>query len=82
MEENMLTTIDNPYSPFTQFDEWNAFDTQKGYYTLSYLARIANTSNELGEAEEEFAINQAMKEIVYYNVLGIYKLVRPSDFKS
>ena len=46
MENNvfMITTIDNPFNPFTQYDEWLAFDEQMGYYTNNYLARIANTS--------------------------------------
>jgi hypothetical protein len=47
MQQSMLTTIDNPFNPFTQFDEWNAFDTQQGYYTCAYLARIAKVSDEL-----------------------------------
>ncbi len=46
-EEYMLTTEDNPYNPFTNFDEWYAFDTQKGYNTCGYLARVSFTSSEL-----------------------------------
>lgn len=72
MKESMLTTIDNPYDPFTQYDEWFAFDTQKGYNTCSYLARIAKTSDELSEQDEALAIEQAIDEIVRLNVLGIY----------
>ena len=30
-KECMLTTIDNPFDPFEQFDEWLMFDKQKGY---------------------------------------------------
>lgn len=72
MKESMLTTIDNPYDPFTQYDEWFAFDTQKGYNTCSYLARIAKTSDELSPADEDLAIEAAIDEIVKLNVLGIY----------
>ena len=46
----MLTTIDNPFNPFDQFDEWFAYDVSKGYHTCSYLARIAKTSDEIGRA--------------------------------
>ncbi len=28
-----LTTVDNPYDPFTQWDEWYAYDEGKGYAT-------------------------------------------------
>ena len=71
----MLTTLDNPYNPFTQYDEWNAFDTSMGYNTCSYLARIARTSDELSETDEELAIQQAIDEIIELNLLGIYKKV-------
>lgn len=76
MEEIMLTTEDNPYDPFTQFDEWNAFDIQKGYCTCSYLARIAYTSDDLSDLDNEIALTNAMKEIVAFNLTGNYKLVR------
>lgn len=75
MKDVMLTTIDNPYDPFTEFDQWFLFDTQKGYDTCNYLARIAKTSNELPENLNEIEIEQAMDEIVELNVLGLYKKV-------
>lgn len=79
MSKLLVTTLDNPFNPFTQFDEWFAFDTDKGYNTCSYLARIAKTSNELSEKDEEQAINVAVEEIVRMNVLGIYKKVEQKD---
>lgn len=75
MKAIMLTTIDNPFDPFTQFDEWKVFDEAKGYYTCSYLARIVKTSDELSDTEEALAIEQAIDEIVKLNVLGIYRKV-------
>ena len=71
----MLTTIDNPYSPFTQFRDWNAYDMLKGYHTCSYLARITKSSDELSDVDEELAIRYAIDEILEFNVLGIYKKV-------
>jgi hypothetical protein len=76
MEELFVTTIDNPFSPFTEFDEWFAFDTEKGYNTCAYLARIAKTSIELSDEDQNQAINDAVNEIVRMNVLGIYKRVQ------
>ena len=49
--EVMLTTVDNPYDPFTQFDEWLMFDEDHGYHTCSYLARIAKDTDGLSEDE-------------------------------
>jgi len=71
-DEIMLTTLDNPFNPFTQWDQWFAFDRHQGYNTCDYLARIASSSHELSELEEALAINQAIKEILELNVLGIY----------
>lgn len=70
--EYMLSTIDNPFDPFTQFDEWLAFDTNSGYQTAGMLARIAFVSDELSEADQMLAVQSAIDEIVRENVLGIY----------
>ena len=77
----MLSTIDNPYSPFTQFDEWKAFDESKGYYTCEYLARIAKTSSELPDDLADKAVDDAINDICRLNILGIYRRVKESDFK-
>lgn len=76
----MLTTVDNPYNPFLQFDEWKAFDESKGYFTCEYLARIAKTSYELSDADNNIAIEEAINEILYFNVLGIYQKVTKENF--
>ena len=70
--EAMVTTSDNPYSPFTEFDEWYAFDEEKGYHTLSLLAAVTVTSSELSEADQTLAIDRAIDEIIKYNVTGKY----------
>ena len=63
-EEHMLTTLDNPYNPFTQWDEWFAFDLAKGYDTCGTLARFACTGNNLTEEENGVIIEQAMDDIL------------------
>lgn len=75
MKAVMLTTIDNPFDPFAQFDEWKAFDEAKGYFSCAYLARIVKTSDELSEEDEALAIEQAIDEIIKLNILGIYRKV-------
>ncbi len=68
----MLTTKDNPYDPFTQFDEWNDFDEAKGYYTNAYLARIANVSDSLSPIEIANELNNAIDEILSINGHDLY----------
>lgn len=70
-----LTTLDNPYDYFTQFDEWYAFDTAKGYNTCSYLARVALTSTEMSEKDYEKAVEVAVDDAVRLNLTGNYKKV-------
>lgn len=74
-ERFMLTTIDNPYNPFTNFEEWYAFDVNKGYYTCAYLARVTKTSEDLSDLDQQLAIENAIDEIIRLNVLGIYKKI-------
>jgi hypothetical protein len=80
MDEHMLTTVDNPYDPFTQFDEWYTWDHRAGYDTPSYLARVVRTSDELSEADQSLAQEQAIDEIVNENT-GFYIKVASGDVK-
>lgn len=75
--EVMLTTVDNPFNPFTNFDEWFQFDTTKGYNSCGLLARISRTSNSLSEEEYEREVNRAIDEIIKYDPLNIYRRVYP-----
>lgn len=78
-EDTMLTTIDNPWSPFTDYDAWLAWDHEHGYDTNGYLARVANVSLDLGEDEVYASIGQAIDEIVELNPNGMYtKAFRPA----
>lgn len=72
MKATWVTTRDNPFNFFTQFDEWYAFDTQMGYNTCSYVDRIAKTSNSMSEQDRMRAINEAVDEIVAFNLTGNY----------
>lgn len=76
MTECALTTFDNPFDPFDQFDQWFAFDTDKGYNSCSYLDRIARTSDQLSEEENNQEIERAIDEIIKYDFRNIYKKVK------
>jgi|WetSurMetagenome_2_1015567.scaffolds.fasta_scaffold1058196_2 hypothetical protein len=78
----MLSTSDNPYNPFTQFDDWYNYDTSNGYDTCNYLARVVLTSDDLSEADEALAIKQAIDDIIRLNILGIYIKVTPDTFDN
>lgn len=77
---HMLSTIDNPYDPITDWDRWYNWDESAGYHTLSFLARVAHPSPALSVADEDAAVEDAIDEIVRENVLGVYiKVPIPDD---
>lgn len=69
---HMLTTIDNPFDPISQFDEWYMYDLSHGYNSLSLLARIAPTSNTLSDAQNRLIIEEGIEEIVELNLSGMH----------
>lgn len=72
MAEHMLSTSDNPFSPVTQFTEWDAWDRAAGYNTLAYLARVTITSDEISEADQSQAIESAIDDIIAIHDNGFY----------
>lgn len=72
---SLLTTVDNPFDPRSQFDEWYNFDLLKGYDTLGYLARVTPTSPDLSQEEQEKFTEAAIDEVIRLNPLGIYRKV-------
>lgn len=77
----MLTTIDNPYDPFTQWDEWLAFDVIAGHKTCEYLDRVSVTSDNLSEPVIQEDLHKAMKTIIDEDPIGIYIMVKPNTIK-
>ena len=79
MAKCVITTKDNPYDPVEQFDNWYKFDMDKKYNTCALLARIAKTSDQLTDEENDREIERAIDEIIKYDVLNIYIKVRLLD---
>ena len=75
MDQYMITTTDNPYSPVTHYDEWLVWDMAR-YNTNSLLARVVRTSSELSDSDQELAIQNAIDEIVTENVSGVHTKVK------
>lgn len=72
----LLSTSDNPYNPHTDWDEWYAWD-QARYQSLSLLARVIKTSDELPQSLQDEAYDDAVNEIVTENVSGMHIRVAP-----
>lgn len=92
-EDCMLTTIDNPWNPFTNFQDWYNHDTSFRIIpeidpdvpvktcTCEYLDRVAITSPNFSEEENHIEMVSAMNEIIDHDMFHIYKIVHPSDYK-
>lgn len=73
---SMLTTFDNPYNPFDNFTSWFMFDVEKGYNSCEYLSRIARTSEQMTDEENNLEIERAIKEIIALDFRNIYTRVQ------
>lgn len=70
-----VTTVDNPFDPFTQFDRWYRFDENSGYHTCSRLAILGRPSNDLTDEELEDCIDTAIAKLInWYDPYEVYTL--------
>ena len=46
------------------------------YHSCAFLARIARTSDQLSDKENQEEIERAINDIIKYDPLGIYKKVK------
>lgn len=75
MADVALTTIDNPYSPFSEFDSWYNYDIEKGYDCCGYLNRMSfgRTDSELlNQEEENEVIESIIDDIVTTDPSGLF----------
>ena len=77
MTRYFLTTEDNPFDPFKEFESWLQFDISRGYHTCNVLADHAIVSNgELSKEEDEQSISDAIDEIILEFPMIKYKKVQ------
>ena len=77
-EEWMVTTSDNPYSPFREWEEWYAFDVDQGYHTCALLDRVTIE----GENIDTGGIERGQADVVRYNVSGVHILTTDRVFED
>ena len=87
IKEFWVTTTDNPFDPFTEYDDWYRYDENMGYCTSGYVARdkgVATLPSDAPPLILQRALEQAIDMICTINVTGVegvaYKKVsRESD---
>lgn len=76
----LLTTKDNKFNPFTQYDDWKYFDEKTHHYnTEEYISRVVGFL-DLDSSEDDIAHERvrAFKEIIDRNDelgLDIYVMI-------
>ena len=70
-----ITTVDNPYDPIDDFDNWYIFDESKGYCTSEYLARLIKDSDDVDPAYLDYVKEQAIDEILAFDQSGFYRKI-------
>jgi len=82
-----LTTTDNPFDPFKDWDEWYFYDLTKGYCTCEQLARIAPTSYKVSDEINYDEVEAAIERLLFIGAIGKdgtmvnYKKVYNPDLK-
>ena len=81
-QECRLTTFDNPYNPFDQFNQWFLFDVEKGYDSCSRVARISKITDDMTQKEMDEENERAIDEIIKYDFTNTYKKVTKNNTVS
>lgn len=74
----MLSTSDNPYSPFTEWIPWLMEDIRLGHDTVGLLARMTPGAEGISDDSEVMG----MYDVVRNNFSGVHVVVVPEDFDS
>ena len=74
----LLSTSDNRYSPFTQFQAWYLEDLRLGYDSVGLLARMTANAYEFNDN----GVETAMRDIVELNFSGKHVIVVREDFEQ
>lgn len=78
-KDYMLSTYDNPFNPFEDFETWWKQDLALGHDCCGTLAREANISSIYSDKRNDEETVRAIKEIVKREP-AIYRIVYPEDF--
>ena len=74
-----LTTFDNPFDPFEQFSDWFRYDVDQGYYSCAYLARIAKTSEQFSDEENNQELQALSAQLSDFFFLNYYFVLLSSN---
>jgi len=79
-KEIRVTTADNPYDPFNEWEKWLLFDTNKGYHTCERLASVTTVSDQFSDDEVYEAVENGIAELMKTGAIN--KLGEIVEFKK
>lgn len=74
----VLTTIDNPFNPKTEYAKWQTWDNDNGYYTEEFIARLISDEEGFDIDDEVKMIeltNKVINDILEHDMTKMYILV-------
>lgn len=74
-KETWVTTLDNPFDPFKEPENWKRFDEDNGYHTTSLIARFINFADDYDDETFNQCLEDAVDDLVRFNFYGNYRKV-------
>lgn len=69
MIRSTLSTSDNPYNPFTQYDQWRCWDVKlNDYNSEQYMAREASIVDDIDQELEDEIFQDAIDRIIKFDL--------------
>jgi len=63
-KEIRVTSMDNPYDPFTHWEQWLLFDVNAGYNTCGRLATVTFISDLMTDEEVYVAVEEGIDILI------------------
>lgn len=60
----VLTTVDNPFNPKTDYDKWKQWDEDNGYNTEAFVARLVSMEEGF-DIDDEVSLHELTDKVIY-----------------
>lgn len=74
--ECLISTKDNPFDPFEQFEDWYRFDKEKGYDSNERATRLAHFEENMTEPECMQEFERAIDRLIEIDPFDVFIKVR------
>ncbi len=72
MREVAISTFDNPYDPFDNFDEWFRYDNDKGYGSCQILANLTEVFEGMTPKEFNEEMERGIDSLLIADPANLY----------